>query len=187
MEELKIQNIKTSLLNKAEWNYKEEDAEMADKLTENIKRNGILQVSVLYEEEDGRLVVLDGNHRLDSYYRLNIQEVPCVNLGKITLAEAKRISVELNETKFENDVFKLAQTIKDIGEEFSIDDMVKTLGFSKDELESLATIDEVDFEELNEEELNEDEPLDEERPGDQEVKCPNCGKSFPRSEGGQES
>jgi len=180
---IKITYIKTSELYKAEWNYKDDDEEMARKLTENIKRNGILQVSVVYEEEDGRKVVLDGNHRLDSYYTLCIDEVPCVNLGKIKRTEAQRISIELNETKFENDMLKLSKVMQDINREFDVEDMAKTLGFSKDEIEAFVAIDGIEFPDAPDG-PGEVGDLDEE--DETECECPECGFVFPRSEGLEE-
>jgi len=121
-------------LYKAPWNYKEEDDFMSQKLIGNIRENGILQVSIVYESEDGVLTILDGNHRLDAYRKLGIDQVPCMLLGKIPLARAKRIAIEVNDTRFANDRMKLAQIVDELKLEFDPDDLDMTLPFDDEEL-----------------------------------------------------
>lgn len=170
---IKIVMIPIGELNKAEWNYKKNDEDLEAKLVENIRRNGILQVSAIYEEEDGRKVVLDGNHRLDAYNRLDFELVPCVNLGKITLARAKRISIELNETKFEYSKIKLAEIIGDMTDQFTIDELVLTLPFGEDELEGLRDLLDFDWNQYDNEESGGSKKKN--RPV---CHCPHCGHEF---------
>jgi len=124
-------------LNKAEWNYKTDDEAMAAKLAANIKRNGILQASVVYEA-GGKIIVLDGNHRLDAYRKLGIKAAPCLNMGPISEAAAKRIAIELNETHFESDPMRLAETIKELLAEF--DDLEVTFPFTGDQIQGFGDL-----------------------------------------------
>ena len=167
--------IELDRLNKAEWNYKTDDEAMGKKLAENIKRNGILQASIVYEEEDGRLVVIDGNHRLDAYREIKTELVPCVMLGQIPLSAAKRLAIEINETKFDADPLKLAETVKDIALDFGMDDLQITLPFSDDELENFSALLDFDWDEV--EAQTETEPIEFDAKKNV-VTCPNCEHRF---------
>ena len=168
-----IKMIPIGDLNKAEWNYKTNDEDLEMKLVENIRRNGILQVSAIYEEEDGKKVVLDGNHRLDACKQLDFEEVPCINLGKITLANAKRISIELNETKFEYSKIKLAEIIGDMTDEFTLDELTLTLPFGEDELEGLRDLLDFDWGQHDN-----DNATGERKKNRPVCHCPHCGHEF---------
>jgi len=168
MSAFKVILIKREELHKAEWNYKTDNQDMARKLKENIKENGILQASIIYENKEGKLVVLDGNHRLDAYNELGIDEVPCIKLGKISLSRAKRIAIEINETKFDSDPVKLAETIKDISMDFPLEELEITLPYSIEELENMKNL--LDFDwggDNNEKEYDENIGTMNE--------CPKCG------------
>lgn len=169
-ENFKIEMIKVKDLNKAEWNYKEDDAEMGMKLVHNIKRNGILVPSIVYND-DGKLTVIDGNHRLDAYRYLEILQVPCVNLGEISLNEARRIAIEINETKFDADRLKLAEALHDIKLEFDEDDLKLTLPFGNDELEQFEALIDLDLEDDGEEQVQFTRRK-------KEVCCPKCNFNF---------
>jgi len=173
-KEFKVENVETRKIKKAEWNYKTDNDIMAQKLTENIRRNGILQVSLIYEEDDGEYVVLDGNHRLDSYRELGVEEIPCINLGKISLNEAKRMAIEINETQFPSDKMKLAETIGELSLEIPLEELEVTLPFDMDELNKFQAMLSMDWEDLeNQEKENNVEHIFKKK-----VECPECGFSF---------
>jgi uncharacterized ParB-like nuclease family protein len=144
----KVTLIPISRLSKASWNYKTNNMTLSRKLTENIKRNGILQPSIVYQVKDD-YVVLDGNHRLDSYQQLGIEKVPCVNLGKISDNDAKRISIEINETKFESDFLKLSNLIKDIKVDYNFIELEVTMPFSVEELQNMEKSLDMDWDKFN--------------------------------------
>ena len=129
--------IPVSKLVKAKWNYKVEDKEKQKKLTLNLKRNGQVENIIVRETKGGKFEVVNGNHRLGSLKELKTKEAMCFNLGKITDAEAKRIAVETNETKFDSDYFKLASVVHDIVGEFKIDDLKETFPFSDTEISNM--------------------------------------------------
>ena len=167
----KVVMVETAKIKKAEWNYKTDNDEMAQKLTENIRRNGILQVSIIYEDFDGEYTVLDGNHRLDSYRELGVTEIPCINLGNISENEAKRIAIELNETQFPSDKIKLAETIGELSLEIPLEELELTLPFSMDELNNFQALLDMDWDETGGE-------VGEVTRHKREVKCPDCGNCF---------
>jgi len=130
-------------LRKAEWNYKLDEPEKEAKLLEQIKRNGILETSLVRELPKGLYEVVDGNHRYDVYKEMNVGSVPCFTLGKIGLNEAKRIAIEKNETRFASDPLKLSMLFKDISLDFKPAELSATMPYSEEEVMSMIKL--IDF------------------------------------------
>lgn len=120
---------------KAKWNYKNDDEEKKQKLKNNILKNGQIE-NIIVRELGDKYEVVNGNHRLDVLLELKKKKVFCYNLGKISTAQAKKIAIETNETKFENDLLKLADLFSDISKEFSITELAETMPFTEKELQN---------------------------------------------------
>lgn len=148
-------DIETSKLIKAEWNYKEEDEKQTAKLIENFKRNGQVENIQIRELEDGKYEVVNGNHRLDVMNSIGLKKCHTYNHGKISLAEAQRLAIETNETRFNTNAFKLGELIKDMSGTFSLDEMAETMPFTSEEMSNM--IDVLDFDWNT---FEDDEPLD---------------------------
>jgi hypothetical protein len=157
---------------KAPWNYKEDDEWKAEKLTANIKRNGqVVNMIVRPKGRKGRYEVVNGNHRLDSFDELGFKTIVCFNTGKISLAAAKRLAVETNETSFDPDSEKLDAIVRDLVTEFPIEELEVTMPYTEDELEQMAKIPDL-----------EPPPGTGGGTGDKGGKpltCPECGYKFP--------
>lgn len=132
--------INVDQLVKAEWNYKTNDEKLQEKLINNLKRNGVILNINVREIDDGKYEVIDGNHRLDAMQKLNIKEVVARNHGKITLAQATRISIELNETQHAADVYKLRDSVDHILTEFDKDEFLETAPYDENEIDNLLNI-----------------------------------------------
>lgn len=132
------QNVSLDKLVKADWNYKVEDEVKTKKLTANIKRNGQIENILIRELDTGYLEVVNGNHRYDALSALKFEKAFVYNLGKISLSHAMRIAVETNETRFESDQTRFAETIKEILGDFTMPDLEATMPFSEDELKDFA-------------------------------------------------
>lgn len=121
----------------AEWNYKTENEELTEKLKNNIKLNGQIENIIVRELDTGFFEVVNGNHRLVAMKDLGFEQVVCYNLGKnVSDEKAQRIAIETNETKFEADNIKLATLISSILKKDSLEDLVGTMPYSKDDLEN---------------------------------------------------
>ncbi|RLG71284.1 MAG: hypothetical protein DRO04_00035 [Candidatus Iainarchaeum archaeon] len=127
MEKPQIIILPVDALRPAPWNYKHQDNEMQQKLENNIRRNGVLLPCLVREIGDGLYEVVDGNHRLLAYEHLGITRVACVNLGAISAAEAKRIAIEINETRFPAADTLLAEIVEELKVEFPLEDLQATL------------------------------------------------------------
>lgn len=124
-------DIPLSRLRKAPWNYKKDDAELAAKLKANIRRNGQLENIVVREIEPGTFEIVNGNHRYDVMKALRYETVTCANLGEIDLDSAKRIAVELNETRFESDSQRLSELMVGLVGKFGKEDVLDTSPFNR--------------------------------------------------------
>jgi hypothetical protein len=129
--------IKTNDLIKAPWNYKVEDSFLKTKLTNNVNKNGFIENIIVREMDDGKFEVVNGNHRLDVAIDLGIDKVFSFNLGKVSLAKAKRVALETNELRYNVDKKILANIIGSITEEVSIDELKSTLPFDDNEIDAL--------------------------------------------------
>lgn len=144
--------VDVSRLVGADWNYKRSDDGTADietKLENNIKRNGVIENILIRELETGFYEVVNGNHRLAVMKRLKIEKVMAYNFGVITLAQAQRIAIETNETKFPVDDVRLAKVLQDITQEFSVDDLVGTINKSRQEVDDLLKLNNFDWNSLD--------------------------------------
>lgn len=147
-------NIKLDKLVKADWNYKTEDKDKQEKLKENIKRNGQIENIIIRELETGYYEVVNGNHRLSVLRELKLDKAYCYNLGKISQAQAIRIAIETNETKFDTDSITLAERVKELTEEFDIKDLINTLPYTETEIENFSKLTDFDWDDYEQENLS---------------------------------
>lgn len=136
----KFIEIPVDNLVEAKWNYKKNDSYLLAKLKNNIKKNGQIENIIVREIDDGMYEVVNGNHRLYALRDLLFKVVVCYNLGKITDAEAKRIAIETNETKFLADKVKLADILNLLSNNYSLNDLNETLPYKKEDIEDLTNL-----------------------------------------------
>lgn len=117
----------------ADWNYKDDDESLMQLLINNIKKNGLIE-NILVRELGDKYEVVNGNHRVEALRRLKHKKVMCFNLGNISLVEAKRISIETNETEFEADKEKYNTMLSEVLDEFGRDDLEETLFIASQEI-----------------------------------------------------
>lgn len=129
----------------ADWNYKENDPELTVKLVENIKRNGQIENLLVRTLPTGVLEVVNGNHRLEALQIIGCKNAVVYDLGPITQHEAYRIAIETNETKFVADQIKLAQLVKEMSVNFTLEDLATTLPYNQDELNEYLKLNSFDF------------------------------------------
>ena len=126
--------VEVSRLRKAKWNFKVEDEAQAVKLANNIRRNKQLVNIIVRELPNNNLEVVDGNHRVDTFKELGIKEVVAYNLGPVSIIEAKRLSVEINETRFAADQTRLGKLTKELVAKIGMDDLKQTLPFTSKQM-----------------------------------------------------
>jgi ParB-like chromosome segregation protein Spo0J len=151
---------------KATWNYKKDNEDLKRKLLANIKRNGQIENIIVRELDTGFFEVVNGNHRYDVISDLNFESIHCFNLGKITEQQAQRIAIETNETRFESDPIKLAERVKELCDNFDLQDLVGTLPFDEEQIENMRTLVDFDFDKVDNVDAAKETEV---------KKCPQCG------------
>jgi len=136
-----FKEIQLKKLVKADWNYKDNNDQLTAKLKENIKRNGQIENIIVRLLPTGFYEVVNGNHRLTALQQLNIPSIVAYDLGSIGLAQAQRIAIETNETRFDTNQDQLALCIQEILNDevlnTSIEDLSKTMPFDEKDLQTL--------------------------------------------------
>tara|TARA_R100000995_G_C3471544_1_gene118574 strand:+ start:420 stop:1064 length:645 start_codon:yes stop_codon:yes gene_type:complete len=138
-------DIEVSKLVKADWNYKEENEQQTENLLNNFKRNGQIENILIRELDTGFYEVVNGNHRLDVMKILKMKKAHAYNCGKIGLAEAQRLAIETNETKFESDSIKMAELISTLTKEFPADELAKTMPYSEEQIQKMTELTKFDW------------------------------------------
>lgn len=154
--------LPVSRLQRAPWNYKEDDEAKQGKLRNKIERLGaVVNIVVRWlpgqEHAEGGPVfeACDGNHRVDAYVTSGKEYAMCFNMGNITEAHAQRVAVELNEGDFDPDPLRLAESLARIEEEFGREDFLDTSPFDEQELDEYDELLDFDWDQFD------DEPEDE--------------------------
>jgi len=114
----------------------------------SIERHGFI-APIIAREVEGRLQIVDGEHRWRAAQELGLTRLPVVNLGAVSESDARRLVVLLNELKGEPEPALLADLLKtlikdgstsaELAEAFpmeaaEIDSLVRATDFSWDEL-----------------------------------------------------
>jgi len=141
----KFIEIDIEKLVKAEWNYKEEDAELQQKLVNNIKANGQIENIIIRELDTGFYEVVNGNHRYDALKELGFDKAIAYNLGKVSQAQARRIAISTNETKFKANQEKFIDLMNELIDEFSVEDLVQDMPYSEEQLVNFKNLKEFDW------------------------------------------
>lgn len=126
--------IPVALLVRAPWNYKEEHEQKSKALSANMERNGQIENLHVREIDGGLYEVVNGNHRLDDMAAKGKEFAFCYDHGQISEAEAKRIAVETNETRFPTDYGLLSGIIQELSAEYDMEELSLSLPYSDAEL-----------------------------------------------------
>lgn len=84
------------------------------KLMESIKKFGFTDPIIVREDDNDTLVIVGGEHRWKVATELGMPEVPIVNLGPVSEADAHLQMVVLNETKGTPDDDLLSSLLKEV-------------------------------------------------------------------------
>ena len=132
-EKLNISYVPTSTLQQAEYNPRIWSKEAIAQLKDSIKKYGFVDPLLVNSAPKRKNVVIGGNFRLSIAKELGISEVPIVYISLPDLEKEKELCIRLNKNVGEFDWAALA----DFGE-----NLLKDIGFSSEELDSIFEIDE---------------------------------------------
>lgn len=130
---MQIQHTRVDDLAPSPWNVNVVAPGNEAKIDESIKRLGLFK-PILVREVEGTLEIIGGEHRWRSAKRLGHDTVPVVNLGVISDAKAKEISLVDNGRYGEDDGFKLAELLNEIG---TPDELAAFMPYTQEGLEGM--------------------------------------------------
>lgn len=128
--EIKIVHIKASQLKPAEYNPRKWSESQESNIKDSIQRFGLVDPIICNCAPARKDIVIGGHFRLKVAKQLGIKTVPVVYVNIPDLKLEKELNLRLNKNLGEWDFEILAQFEKEI---------LETAGFSKEELELLAT------------------------------------------------
>jgi hypothetical protein len=138
---------KTDSLRPNPWNPNKQSDFMYDKEKKSIQRFGFLDPITVRSGnqdgkfKDGKVEIIDGEHRWRAATDLELKEVSINDLGNLPDAEAKALTIALNELHGEADKVKQAELVTALVTDFP--DIAEVLPFTDIEIEEFKGI--VDF------------------------------------------
>jgi hypothetical protein len=139
--------LKPTALTANNWNPNSVGVENMEKLKASLSNTGFFKPVLYRTLEDGTKEIIGGEHRIIAAEELGI-EVPTINLGEISDAMAKKLTLIDNDSYGENDTAQMAKVLRDL--EASGVSITEEMTYSEDELSELLnmTVD-VNFDDLD--------------------------------------
>lgn len=126
-----------------DWNPNQMDAFMIRKAIESIQTFGFID-PVTVRRVDGELEVIDGEHRVRVALELGIPRIPYIEID-VTDAEARKLTIVLNELKGRYDARKMSDLLQEILDDTSMEDLAVALPFQEEALKSMIGIKDFDW------------------------------------------
>lgn len=138
MTDIQFRVVPVAEIDLAPWNYKKDDKAMMAKIVQSIKTDGYISKIIVAkkeeEPENDRYEAVDGNHRLVALREAGLEFATAIYVGRIPLAQRKRIGVELNEIKFKTNILRMAVNLEDMAKDFTRESISEALPFSIEDL-----------------------------------------------------
>ncbi len=144
----KLQHVPIGKIRPNDWNPNEMSKEMLERERKDLERFGIVRSIAVWEPKAGVYEIIDGEHRYKLLLDAGVPVVPVRNLGKISKAEAMALTVVLNETKGQEDFFKMATLFSSV-KEFTPTEISEFLPFSPEEITAYIDASSYTFEEFD--------------------------------------
>ena len=132
---MQTQLISPKELQRNPWNSNRVSPENMAKLKASIADLGFVSAVVVRELPTGELQILGGQHRVETAVEMGLKEVPCINVGRITDAHAKKIGLVDNARYGIDDTISLAKIFDEIG--MTSDQLAEFLPFTEQDFESI--------------------------------------------------
>ena len=139
--------IKKELLDPNPWNPNKTNTRQQKAIAESLQTySQILDIIVRPNPDNNqRYQIIDGEHRYDELG----DEVYVTVLHGLPDADAKKLTIVLNETRGEADKIELAQLLNDLSAEMSAIDLLLALPYEQNELDELIKLADVDWDKFD--------------------------------------
>lgn len=121
--------IEAKYLRPNPWNPNRMTQAMRQKARESIERYGFIDPLLVREVGLRDYQIIDGEHRFDEGKALGMTEFPCVNLGLLEDADAKKLTIVMNELHGQADPTKLGDLLAEILSDTSLDELLVAMPF----------------------------------------------------------
>ena len=125
-----------------DYNYNTVSPHMFETLKKNIRKVGFIDpVTVRSGNEkgrfkDGHYEIIDGEHRWKAALELELVEIPVMDIGNVSDAHAKLLTVNMNEIGGKPDAERLAEIVAGFHEE-NLDELMELLPYSSEETDAM--------------------------------------------------
>lgn len=116
------------------WNPNKMTAFMYEKAVESLKEFGFIAPVIVRQLGPDFYQIIDGEHRFRAALSLGWVEIPCVLVEELSEAQAKKLTVVLNELHGQLDPGKLSDLLGDLADSGEIADLFSSMPFTSDVL-----------------------------------------------------
>lgn len=148
--ELQQLTVPVAAIHPNPWNPNRMTERVKEAARESIRLYGFIDPLTVrpHPERDGEYQILDGEHRWLVAPEEGYEELPVIVLRDLSEAQAKKLTVILNETRGEADVALLGKLLADIRRDVDEDELRLGLPYSDAELKHLTEIGDVDWDQF---------------------------------------
>jgi len=147
----RIVTLPVSSIKPNDWNFNVMTPRLYEKAKASIKKFGFVAPVVVRPLGDGTYELVDGEHRWKAAVELGLTHIPAVVLEEYEDAEAKALSIALNEIKGKADAPRLAAVLYDLTLMPNAEELLEPLPFLDKELAALSLFREDTYQKLAEE------------------------------------
>lgn len=118
-------------LEKNPWNPNRMTAAMFAKAIESIQTYGFIDPLLVRVLGAWRWQIIDGEHRFDAGLTLGMTDFPCTVISGISDADAKKLTIVMNELHGQADPTKMGTLLNEILADTSLDDLLVALPYDE--------------------------------------------------------
>jgi len=142
---IEVVHVPADTLRANAWNPNEQTPRVREAVGESVAEFGFIDPILVRPHPDGSgYEIVDGEHRWEAALAAGATDVPVI-VRDLSDADAKRLTVILNETRGQADTIGLAQLLAQLDDEIGTDALLKGLPYTGDELADLVKMADVDW------------------------------------------
>lgn len=143
-----LQMIPVGKIKPNPWNPNKQSDFIFEKERQSIRDHGFLD-PVLVREKGSDFEIIDGEHRFRAGLAESFSEIPCNNLGQVTDAVAKQLTVIMNETRGRADQTLLQTLMREIAGEIGAEALIQAMPMQRVDVEAMLANAAVDWEQIS--------------------------------------